>query len=115
MDNKSVKEEILEVVDRYYQERNMPPMVITDKEWDIFLNVVYSYFKKVGLSENDYRHAMNVLVRKALYLAEIYNEGSFNAFHLRASLADLTAYDMNAYQIHSIRLDLDGKIKSYTK
>ncbi len=115
MENKSIKEEIFEVIDRYYKERKLPPMLISDKEWDSFFEVVYSHFKRNRLSDNDYRCAMNILVRKAMYLAEIYNEGSFNAYHLRASLADLTAYNMNAYQIHSIRTDLDGKIMSYKK
>ena len=41
---KAIKQELLETINDLYIEYKLPPMNISDEEWDLYLHVVESHF-----------------------------------------------------------------------
>lgn len=97
-----IKEELLNTINGFYEIYTIPPMIISDKEWDTFLYVVESHFMAHNII-NDYVHALNIMVRHALYFAQMENAPNFTIKHLIKSLNDLVAFKIYSDEISSMK------------
>ena len=109
-----IKEEILSVIERAYKEHKLPPMSISDEEIDDLMYVVESNFL-VHNKMNEYRNAMNIIIRKALYYATVDNRDAFIINHLAMALNDLSAFSIPSDEIKAMQEELFTRCSKHIK
>lgn len=109
-----IHDEIFKVIDELYSKYNLPINVVTDNEWAAFFYVIESHFLANGIIK-DYNHALNIIIRRALYYVQVNNAKEFNVEYLKKALIDLIAFNISANEIEIMKNELDGTIKKYTK
>lgn len=72
LDKKETIEEIARVIKILYSAYKIPPLKITDLEWDIFFDTTYYYFFEKGMEEK-YYDLINLVVKMTLATALINN------------------------------------------
>ncbi len=95
---KIIKEKIFKTIDELYNTYDLPPQNITDKEWNAFFYVVESHFLANNIS-NELEHAINIVVRHALYYTQTTNAKEFTIEHLKMALSDLSVFHIYSNQI----------------
>ncbi|MCH5167300.1 MAG: hypothetical protein J1F35_05345 [Erysipelotrichales bacterium] len=53
--------QIRKAIDFYYTAYKIPPLEISDKEWDIFFDTTYSFFQELGIENEFYDKLMSVI------------------------------------------------------
>ena len=110
----SIKEELLGVIDRLYKEYKIPPMLVSNEELDDLLYVVETHFL-VHDKMKEYRHAMNIIIRRALYYASVENRDGFIVNHLAMALNDLSAFNIPSDEIKAMQEELFSRSFKHTK
>ncbi len=95
---KIIKEKIFKTIDELYNTYDLPPQNITDKEWNAFFYVVESHFLANNII-NELEHAINIVVRHALYYTQTTNAKEFTIEHLKMALSDLSVFHIYSNQI----------------
>ncbi len=108
------RDNILEIIDRYYKQYNLPEMGITNGEWDSLLDNL-----KVCLTENNHKEieaATNMIIRKAMNLAMLDNCDVITLYYIINALDDLKAFSISEETIHDLKykIVMDG-LKNNTK
>ena len=114
IDKEKIRTEIFKIINRFYLEYKLPPMNITDSEWDTFLDVIESHF----LAHNnidEYEYAINILIRRALNFASINSEKEFTINHLLKALQDLSVFYISEDEIIAMKEEIYEKVKKYKK
>lgn len=102
MDKNVVRKEIEDVIKEHYEKYKLPPMDINDKEWDAFYSVIYDHLK----DKEDYIHALNIVIRRALFYASIKDNKTFNINHLIKAVDDLVAFKIYASERQEIKEEI---------
>ena len=110
----TIKNEILNVIDRYYRDYKLPPNSINDEELDNLLDVVEAHFL-VHNKMNEYRNALNIIIRKALYYSTVENRDAFVIHHLAMALNDLSAFLIPSDEIKAMQEELFSKCFRHIK
>ena len=98
MKNKEeIKRELLDTINRYYSEYNLPEMSINDGEFDALIDTVYIYLL------HDKEHALNLIIRKALNLSMMDEYNCFNMYHIIKSLDDLIVFGLKIDDIEKMK------------
>ena len=111
----NVKEALFNTISELYKEYHLPEQSISDKEWQALLYVLESHFLAHNMI-NDYQHALNIIVRRGLYYAQVNGNKEFNITHLKRALTDLSAFNIPSDEIKAIEEELDERLnKQYVK
>lgn len=109
---KAIKQELLETINDLYIEYKLPPMNISDKEWDLYLHVVESHFMAHN-NMDDFIHALNILIRRGLYFAQMNKDEEFTIHNLVKALPDLIAFKMYSDETKTMKEEVTEKVKKY--
>ena len=105
MEKSKERMEIERVIENYYDSYNLPPIKITEKEWSAFYSVLEDHFNKKGISDQ-YIHALNIIIRKALFYASFKGEDAFTINHLLKALEDLIAFNIYSKERDEIKTEI---------
>lgn len=106
-----VKEEIFNVIEDLYSHYNLPPINISDEEWNNFLYIIESHFMANGIMD-DYFSAINIVLRRALSNAKVNYDKEVTIENLKEALTDLIAFKINSKQIKTIQDEIDEFVKT---
>ena len=110
-----IKEELKETIDRFYKEYpNLPPSYITDVELDALLDVVEAHFL-VHTIMDQYQHALNIIIRRALYFSQVNGAEEFNIDHLVRALCDLHVFNIPSDEIKAMQEEVTEEVIKYHK
>ncbi len=107
-DRETLQNEIIDTLDDLYKKYKLPPQKISNLEWNAFFDVTYEHFLKRNKTD-EYEYALNLLIRRALYFAQLDKCGEFNINHLKKSLVDLPVYNIYSSEIDLMRNEIDEK------
>ena len=115
MKNKEIiKAELLNTINDFYTNYNLPPMKISDNEWQSFLDVIEAHFL-VRNKMDEYEHALNIIIRRALYFAKSFNAKEFNIDFIKKAFFDLVAFNIYKDKVNAMQEEVDEKAKKLTK
>ena len=103
--NEIIKWELLETINGFYKEYPLPPMNISDSEWDKLFDIVEAHLL-VHRKLKDFEYAINMIARRALYFAQRCGDEEFNITHLSRALQDLSAYYIPSDEIKAMQEEL---------
>ncbi len=103
-----IRLEIKKLIDKFYREYPLPPENISDEEWYSVLDVLEAHFLANNIM-NEYIHALNIIVRRALYFAQISNADEFTINHVKRALIDLAPFKIGADEIKAIQEEIDER------
>lgn len=92
-----MKEELLKIVDKYYENYKLPELKVNDGEWEALLTTITKYLP------NNAMDAVNIVLRKAFNIALANNEGYFNLYYIVLALDDLNVFNLSTDIIHNIK------------
>ena len=116
MKNKEIiKAKLINTINGFYNDYQLPPMNISDSEWNKLLDVVEAHFL-VHQIMNEYEIALNIIIRRALYFAQRTGDEEFSIEHLKRALQDLVAFHIYSDEIKAMQEEMnDTKIYKLTK
>ena len=104
------KEELLKVIDKYYQEYKLPEFRMSDGDMDAFLNILANHFP------NKVADIVYVILRKAFNIAMLNNDGYFTLYYIIVSLSELAVFNVSNDEINIIKQEIAFEsIKNSTK
>ena len=111
--------EIFDTIENFYQEYTLPSLNIGFQDWDAFFDTLYFHFKKRKIEE-DYKLALNIILRRAFNLSLMDNSKDFTIKYLILALRDLCAFKFKNNEIQAIKEEISTKIdlnksKNYIK
>ncbi len=112
MNINEIKEDIFKTIDGFYKEYKLPPMAVTDEEWDKYFHVIESHFIAHDIMD-DYIHALNILIRRAFYFSQMDKAEEFTLDYLKKALSDLIAFKIYSNEIEIMKEELNAKVKKY--
>ena len=111
---KLIKEELLNTINEFYEKYPyLPPMYLTDKDFDILLDVVEAYFLVHNIMDQ-YNHALNIIIRRAVYLAATNDKDGFIINHLSMALNDLSIFNLSIEEIKAMQSELFQRSFNYS-
>ena len=103
IDKEEIKSEIIEVLNRFCTDYNIPSVNISDDELNKFLKVMKKHFLDHG-NMKEYIYAINVVIRRAPSFA--IGQEEINIGHIKRALNDLHAYSIPVAEIEEMRCEL---------
>lgn len=97
-----INESIVKLVFDYLEKTNFN-INLSEKEWYAFFYVIESHFLANDIM-SDYEHALNIIVRRAVYYARLEKELNIEA--LVKSLSDLLAFNIETKEIKAMQEEI---------
>lgn len=111
MEKSAERKEIEGVIEEYYKDPNiwLPPMNITEKEWDAFYSVIEKHFNRKGIPDQ-YIHALRVIIQMALFYARPRSTEYFTIEHLFKGIKGLEAFKIYSAEQEEIIEEIKDSI-----
>lgn len=111
MDKSAERKEIEGVIEGYYKDPNiwLPPMNITEEEWDAFYTIIEKHFKRKGI-QDQYIHALHVVIQMALFYARPRTTKYFTLEHLFKGIKGLEAFKIYSAEREEIIEEIKDSI-----
>ena len=94
------KDELLKIVNEYYEKYQLPELKVSDNEWDALLSVLERYLP------NNLKDAINILLRRAFNTALCNNGDYFTLYYIIVSLKDLEVFNLREEDINNIKNEI---------
>ena len=91
--------------DNYNKHNKLPVLAISELEWDIFFEVIYSWFYRKRI-QNDFYGGIHLVTFKALNLAIIDGSDMFSMDYLIKALSVLSCFNITIDEIKMIEFDI---------
>lgn len=101
----SIKTRLLNTIDNFYKTCKLPPMDVSEKEWNNYLNIIEAHFLNHNKMD-EFEHALNILIRRGLYFAKMRGDESFNINHLIKAVDDLCAFNIYSEEREKIKEEI---------
>ena len=111
MEKSAERKEIEGVIEGYYKDPNiwLPPMNITEEEWDAFYSVIEKHFNRKGIPDQ-YIHALHVVIQMALFYARPRSTKYFTIEHLFKGIKGLEAFKIYSAEREEIIEEIKDSI-----
>jgi hypothetical protein len=109
--NEIIKD-IFKTIDDFYKEYKLPPMAVTEEEWNNYFDVIKTHFIDHGIMDQ-YEYALNILIRRAFYFSQMDIAEEFTMDYLKKALSDLIVYKIYSKEIEEMQEELNEKVKKY--
>ena len=108
------REDVLAIINRYYEQYNLPEMGINNGDIDSLLTNLRGCLDEYN--SNDIETAVNIIIRKAINLALLDDCDTINLYYVIRAMDDLRAFSIPEESINETRykIMLDA-LKNNTK
>ena len=104
------KEDLLKVIDKYYEEYQLPEFHMSYGDIEAFLSVLANHFS------DNITNIVHVILRKAFNTAMLNNDGYFTLYYIIVALGELVVFNISDDEIMTMKQEMAFEsIKNSTK
>jgi len=111
LDKEETMVQVVREIDTYTVAYNLPPLEISDSQWDLFFDITYNFFEKKGI-EKDFYDLMSKVGRFVFSKSLLNKKNKINIYDFVRNLRYLENQEIETQEIAILQQDILSKLSS---